>query len=365
MNFDESISHLTQGLLTIGIPTYNSGSQLNEVLTSVNLLGLDQSEYEILIVDNCSTDNTEEVVALATERFKNIRYIRNETNIGRIPNWNKVILNAAGEFLLIMNSNDRFVEFEMGRYLEVLKQQPEIALLFTDIKFSDHVYPAWNQEGVFRLNSYLRKTMLETEYLEFHSLGLLQQHVFRTEQLKAFNILFDPSIPRTTDRVFVAEAIKAGGGCFYYVPKVMVSWHMSNQRYHHNVHQGGQFNFEELWGNEFRANMSLAKLADIPPQDMIQAQLKSAAFHSTIAKLRSMKEKYLRQPIRKEGLEIPTAKFFYKFLKNTALLEKIRINPFEARLQAILRVAKWYLRSLKIINYNPRSLSEIISNRNL
>jgi glycosyltransferase involved in cell wall biosynthesis len=361
MNFEDPISYLTPGLLTIGIPTYNSGSQLNEVLTSVNLLGLDQSEYEILIVDNCSTDNTEEVVALAAEHFKNMRYIRNVTNIGRIPNWNEVISMAAGEFLLIMNSNDRFVEFEMGRYLELLKTQPEIALLFTDIKFSDHVYPAWKQEGVFELNSYLRKTMLETEYLEFHSLGLLQQHIFRTGQLKAFEILFDPSIPRTTDRVFVAEAIKAGGGSFYYVPQVMVAWNMSDQRYHYNVHKGGQFNFDELWGNEFRANMLLAKLADIPPQDMIQAQLKSAAFHSTIAKLRSIKEKYLRQPTRTEGLEVPTAKFFYDFLKRNAALEKIRIDPLAACLLAMFRVAKWYFRSRNMISYNPRSLSAIIS----
>jgi glycosyltransferase involved in cell wall biosynthesis len=360
MKFEETIPFITPGVLTIGIPTYNSGSQLSNVLASIDLLNLDSSEYEILIVDNCSTDNTEEVVTLASERFNNLRYIRNATNIGRIPNWNEVIRNASGEFLLIMNSNDRFVNFEVSSYLGLLKRQPEIALLFTDIKFTDHVYPAWKEEGTFQLNSYLRKTMLDTEYLEFHSLGLLQQHIFRTGQLRTFKILFDPSIPRTTDRVFVGEAIKAGGGSFYYVPKAMVCWHMSDQRYHYGVHKGGQFNFDELWGNEFRANMALAKLADIPPIAMIQAQLKSAAFHSTIAKLRHVKEKYFRQPSRQDGLEVPTAKFFYSFLKQTALRDNVRISPLSACLIAIIRVARWYFRSLKVIRYNSRSLSSII-----
>ena len=69
-------------LLTIAIATYNSAHYLPDAIASVMCQGLD--DFEIVIVDNASEDNTKQIV----ESLNNlhIRYIRNSSNLGAVEN---------------------------------------------------------------------------------------------------------------------------------------------------------------------------------------------------------------------------------------------------------------------------------------
>ena len=71
-------------LLTVAIPTFNSAHFLPDAVASIMRQGLD--DFEILIVDNASEDNTEEVVRSFENR--RIRYIRNPSNLGACENGN-------------------------------------------------------------------------------------------------------------------------------------------------------------------------------------------------------------------------------------------------------------------------------------
>ena len=80
-----------QPLVTIGIPTYNRASgRLGEAIRGA--LAQTYPNIEIVISDNCSTDNTTEVVS--SFNSEKIRYIRQETNIGPFPNFNACLENA-------------------------------------------------------------------------------------------------------------------------------------------------------------------------------------------------------------------------------------------------------------------------------
>src|SRR5438128_1505928 len=92
-----------KSLLTIGIPTYNGGENLLELFDSIKLLGLSSDEYEILVVDNSSEDDTEAIINKLKPHYSNLRYHKNGNNIGRIENWNKVIELTQGDYLIIMN----------------------------------------------------------------------------------------------------------------------------------------------------------------------------------------------------------------------------------------------------------------------
>lgn len=70
---------MIQPLLTIAIPTYNRAEKLEVLLEQLTAdTAYDPTRVEIVVSDNASTDHTAQVVA----RFADIRYHRNETNIG-------------------------------------------------------------------------------------------------------------------------------------------------------------------------------------------------------------------------------------------------------------------------------------------
>lgn len=74
--------------LTVAIPSYNSEKTIMHCIESCRNLKLNENEFEILVVDNCSTDNSLKIIEKLKNKFKNLKLIKNDKNIGRIQNWN-------------------------------------------------------------------------------------------------------------------------------------------------------------------------------------------------------------------------------------------------------------------------------------
>lgn len=89
---------------TIGIPTYNRAHYLKFAIESV--LKQDFKNYEILIIDNHSTDNTTDVVHLYRSKHKNIIYIKNVINNGSIKSFIKIFHRARGKYLFFLCDDD-------------------------------------------------------------------------------------------------------------------------------------------------------------------------------------------------------------------------------------------------------------------
>jgi glycosyltransferase involved in cell wall biosynthesis len=90
-------------LVTIAIPTYNrAGSYLKDTLHSA--LRQSYQNLEILVSDNCSTDNTEELVR--SYRDPRIRYIRQASNIGMLGNERFCVENAMGDYFQLLCDDD-------------------------------------------------------------------------------------------------------------------------------------------------------------------------------------------------------------------------------------------------------------------
>ena len=92
--------------LSIVIPNYNGGENLKRSIGSCKAIQMPESNYEILIVDNKSTDNSIDIVNEMKKKFANIRLVQNEKNIGRIQNWNVSIEKAQSRYLIFLFSND-------------------------------------------------------------------------------------------------------------------------------------------------------------------------------------------------------------------------------------------------------------------
>ena len=83
--------------LSIGLPVYNGGRYLAESLDA--LLGQSYEDFEIIISDNASTDDTAEICRDYESQDQRIRYCRQARNIGLSPNHNFVVDAAQGESL--------------------------------------------------------------------------------------------------------------------------------------------------------------------------------------------------------------------------------------------------------------------------
>lgn len=93
----------TYPLVTIAIPTYNrADSYLKQALQSA--LEQTYQNVEIIVSDNCSTDNTEMVIKNVND--PRIRYFRQEKNIGANNNFNFCLNQAKGDYFLLLQDDD-------------------------------------------------------------------------------------------------------------------------------------------------------------------------------------------------------------------------------------------------------------------
>ncbi len=88
--------------ISVCIPVYNGAEFLNIAIDSV--LNQTEKDFEIIIVDNQSTDNT--VALIKAYSDSRIKLFMNDSNIGMIPNWNKALSYASGEYIKILPADD-------------------------------------------------------------------------------------------------------------------------------------------------------------------------------------------------------------------------------------------------------------------
>lgn len=96
-------------ILSISIPTFNRADFLRDCLDSIVEQFSDvevANQVEIIISDNCSSDNTEDIVKKFQEKNKNIKYFKNESNIGFDRNLLNVVEKSSGEYCLTLGDDD-------------------------------------------------------------------------------------------------------------------------------------------------------------------------------------------------------------------------------------------------------------------
>src|SRR5512137_1413473 len=92
--------------VSVCMPTYNYGRYLAEAVESV--ISQTFKDFELLVIDDCSCDDTDEVMQSYAARDKRIRYIRNKRNLGMVENWNYCLREARGEYIKFLFGDDFF-----------------------------------------------------------------------------------------------------------------------------------------------------------------------------------------------------------------------------------------------------------------
>jgi glycosyltransferase involved in cell wall biosynthesis len=114
---------------SVCIPTYNGASYIGEAISSV----LDQtlSDFELIIVDDCSSDNTEAIVKSFTD--KRIKYFKNSTRLGLVGNWNRCIELSNEPYLCIFHQDDVMMPDNLAEKIKILVENPGVGLVYSDV----------------------------------------------------------------------------------------------------------------------------------------------------------------------------------------------------------------------------------------
>lgn len=178
-------------LVTVYMPTHNRSDLLSRAIDSV--LSQTYSNFELIIVDDCSTDNTEAVVQTYQDQDSRIKYIKNSENLGACASRNKAIRAAKGEFITGLDDDDYFLPNRLEVFLLAWgNRKKDVVLLFS--RYGNHL-----KDGAvfkrpilgFKGNLITQKSLLENFYTG-------NQVFTKTESLKAIG-MFDENIPMWQD----------------------------------------------------------------------------------------------------------------------------------------------------------------------
>lgn len=146
---------MLDGLVSVIMPSWNTGQFIAESIESV--LNQTYANWELIIVDDCSADNTEDVVAAFND--PRIRFFRNENNSGAALTRNKALRKARGEWIAFLDSDDLWAPEKLEKQISFMEKNQYV--------FSYHEYTKIDEESK-PLNIYVSGPEVVTKQKMYH-----------------------------------------------------------------------------------------------------------------------------------------------------------------------------------------------------
>jgi glycosyltransferase involved in cell wall biosynthesis len=127
-------------------PAYNAASYIAAAVESV--LAQTYREFEYIIVDDCSTDGTYEIIARYAEQYGCIKVVRNSVNLGIAGSRNRGLSLARGKYVMWQDADDVSLPYRMKEQVDLLERNPDVGIVGGGLRFFGH-------EGENRQRHYL------------------------------------------------------------------------------------------------------------------------------------------------------------------------------------------------------------------
>ena len=113
--------------VSVLIPAYNYAHYLTEAIESA--LAQTFEDFELIIIDNCSTDNTKEIVYNYAKEDSRVIFMENNENIGMFRNYNQALLHAKGEYIKFLNADDKFEPTLLEKFVKILDEHQDVSIV--------------------------------------------------------------------------------------------------------------------------------------------------------------------------------------------------------------------------------------------
>jgi len=144
--------------ISVIIPTYNRAHLLPRAIKSV--LNQTYKDFELIIVDDASTDNTEEVVREFQEKDKRIVYVKHQKNRGGSAARNTGIKLAKGECIALLDDDDEWLPEKLEREIEKIQSlSSDVGVVYSGV--------FWVLEDTGRVISKVVPTLHGKMYIDF------------------------------------------------------------------------------------------------------------------------------------------------------------------------------------------------------
>ena len=190
--------------LTIAIPNFNGGEKLKKAIISCKLIKIPQDEFDILVVDNKSTDNSLEIVDELKKEFPNLRLIKNQDNVGRIQNWNVCLKNCNSKYITFLFINDLISKHNnIHQILAIFDSDDSVSLSLSPVINKDNNTEYWKRK--YFDNPVKCSSKKISEYSLKRGLfpfGFIESNIYRVEDIKNAKNYFLDDFPFNADEIF-------------------------------------------------------------------------------------------------------------------------------------------------------------------
>ncbi len=132
---------LNTPLVSVLVTVYNRERYLAASLDSV--LAQTMQDFEVIIIDDVSTDGSVEIARNYAEREGRIRFFRNERNLGDYPNRRRAAEQARGRYVKYVDSDDILYPHSLAIMVEAMKEHPDAALALSHSRPEDERPYPW------------------------------------------------------------------------------------------------------------------------------------------------------------------------------------------------------------------------------
>lgn len=122
--------------LSVFVVTYNQEQYIRQCLDSVVMQQVD-FDYEVIIGEDCSTDNTPLICDEYAKKYPFIRVYHHSKNLGLVKNWEFVLNHCKGDYIAMLEGDDYWIyPCKLQKQLEYMEMHPEVVLTFTGVNVS-------------------------------------------------------------------------------------------------------------------------------------------------------------------------------------------------------------------------------------
>ena len=126
---------MTVPLVTVGIPVRNGADKLGQAVASV--LAQTFADFELIIVDNASTDQTADICRRAESDDDRVRYLRQSRDVGAVANFNHSLATARGKYFCWLAHDDWFAPTYLERCVTELRTDDSLVLVAARMGVTD------------------------------------------------------------------------------------------------------------------------------------------------------------------------------------------------------------------------------------
>lgn len=187
-----------QPLVSIITPMYNSEKFILKTIESI--VNQTYTNWELILIDDGSTDNTIKIVEDFKSKYANIKLLQNDTNLGAAKSRNKAILEAKGDYIAFLDADDVWKPNKLEVQIQFMQTHN------CDVSFSSYEQIDENGKPLYKLVQALPK-LTYNKYLKTNYIGNLTGMY----NAKALGKITSPDLRKRQDWLLWLAAIKKSG----------------------------------------------------------------------------------------------------------------------------------------------------------